>query len=67
MFRTHKVLQGDLCNLPLPIFDSSVQTKILSAVEDTIEGKEKLNEIDAYIFQSLNITASEIKIIKEGS
>ena len=67
IFRTHKVLQGDLCYLPLPVIEPSVQKKILSAVEDTIEGNGKLDDIDGYLYQVLGITENEIGIIKNGN
>ncbi|MDD4211735.1 MAG: N-6 DNA methylase [Clostridia bacterium] len=64
-FSTHKILKGDLEELPFPIIDSSTQNEIIKYVNRAIDGNENTFEIiDDIIFKIFRVTETEKIIIK---
>lgn len=65
-FATHKVLRGDLEKLPFPILSDSKHNEIEQIVEQILNGSSKLNQLNALIFSTFNLSNSEITIIQRG-
>ncbi len=65
-FSTHKILRGNLEELPFPIIDYKTRTTIINYVNKGIAGgKNAIAEIDEIIFQIFKLEEEEIEIIKK--
>lgn len=63
-FATHKVLRGDLEQLPFPYVSTQLQVLIDSLVDKAIMLQETPKELEVLIFQLFALTPAEIAIIK---
>jgi len=65
-FDTHKVLRGNLEQLPLPLFSEEVLRQLVALADRAIKGESVAQAIDAVIFDALQLTRSEIDLILSG-
>lgn len=65
-FFTHKVLRGNLEQLPFPILTDRQSSELLRLTDEAIHGKAlAIQEIDSLIYEIFGLNASEKKIISE--
>jgi len=65
-FNTHKVLRGDLEQLPIPMFTEKTLRELVALADCAITGQPVAEAIDAVIFESLNFSKTEIDLILSG-
>ncbi|PKL51130.1 MAG: restriction endonuclease subunit M [Candidatus Riflebacteria bacterium HGW-Riflebacteria-2] len=65
-FNTHKVLRGDLEQLPIPVFTEKILHELVALADCAIRGQPVAEAIDAVIFESLNFSKTEIDLILSG-
>jgi len=62
-FNTHKVLKGDLENLPFPVFTPDIQSDLECLVDQAINGANVSTVIDLKIFQAIGLTKDQVDLI----
>lgn len=62
-FNALKVLRGDLEQLPLPIFNSETQEKILCLVEQAIAGENIGDSIDMLVMEVVGMTDEQMTMV----
>jgi tRNA1(Val) A37 N6-methylase TrmN6 len=65
-FNTHKVLRGDLEQLPLPLLHEDVLQRLELLAERGIRGEPVISKIDKVIFEALPFSKSEIDLISSA-
>ncbi|MBI3039604.1 N-6 DNA methylase [bacterium] len=62
-FNTHKVLRGDLENLPFPVFSPELKIALEGLVDRGIMGNDVLSAVDLKIFQAVGLTKDQIELV----
>ncbi len=62
-FNTHKVLRGDLENLPFPILTDKENFKIISLVDQALEGADVHVQLDREINRIIGLSSQQISTI----
>jgi predicted RNA methylase len=65
-FNQLKVIKSNLCKLPLPIITREFDKLLTRLVDDTIDGRDKSQEIDDELYKFYKLTDNEIAIINGG-
>ncbi|MCK4906896.1 MAG: N-6 DNA methylase [Spirochaetes bacterium] len=62
-FNTHKVLRGDLERLPFPVLKDEEKKRILTFVEQAIEGKDVQYQLDLEIMNIIGLSLQQREVI----
>ncbi|MGI6449909.1 MAG: TaqI-like C-terminal specificity domain-containing protein [Desulfitobacteriia bacterium] len=63
-FHALKILRGDLEQLPLPLWDSSVLETIVNLVDKVLKEEEDFSDLDNYILEQFHFTPKEKEYIR---
>lgn len=64
-FATHKVLRGDLEQLPFPLINTITHDKIETLVDLILNGEKVRNELEDLLFSTFNLEGHDVKLINE--
>lgn len=63
-FSTHKVLRGDLEQLPFPVITKQVHDQIEGMVDSILDGSGVCEKIDEFIFSTFHLSSDDAALIR---